>query len=79
MSPIERETTGREAVHREDIIDVRIVELHDGNGTRYRFEAPRHRGIEFDSDAVRLNEEAYDFNENGRLDFDDVVALYEEI
>ncbi len=48
MSSIERETAGPEAVHREYIMDVRIVELHDGDETRYRFEAPRHQGMEFD-------------------------------
>jgi hypothetical protein len=34
---------------------------------------------EFESDAVTMNVEAYDFNENGKLDYDDVVELYEEI
>nr|WP_228546203.1 dockerin type I domain-containing protein [Halegenticoccus tardaugens] len=31
-----------------------------------------------DSENVRENEEAYDFNENGRVDYDDVVSLSEE-
>jgi hypothetical protein len=31
-----------------------------------------------DSSSVTMNKAAYDFNENGKLDFDDVVSLYEE-
>ena len=65
MSSIERETTGREAVHREYIMDVRIVELHDGDGTRYRFETPRHRGIGFDdAETAELYADIY-FDVNG--------------
>jgi hypothetical protein len=39
-----------ESLHREYVLDVRIRELHppDADGPRYRFEAPEHRGIEFD-------------------------------
>jgi hypothetical protein len=40
-----------ESVHHEYILDVRIVtaSASEGSGARYRFEAPQHRGIEFDS------------------------------
>ncbi|KYH24694.1 hypothetical protein HAPAU_30700 [Halalkalicoccus paucihalophilus] len=33
----------------------------------------------FCTESVRENEAAYDFNENGRLDYDDVVSLSEEV
>jgi hypothetical protein len=38
-----------ESTHRQYILDVRIVEISTGDGTRYRFEAPRHEGLVFDS------------------------------
>jgi hypothetical protein len=31
-----------------------------------------------DADAVTGNVDAYDFNDNGQIDYDDVVELYEE-
>jgi len=65
MSSIEREATGAETVHREYIMDVRVVELRDRNDTRYRFEAPRHRGIEFDdAETAELYADVY-FDVNG--------------
>ena len=33
----------------------------------------------FDTDAVRLNEAAFDFNGNGGLDFADITALLDEV
>jgi hypothetical protein len=50
MSKTDHQSTdAQERVHREYVFDVRIVELEgrDG-GVRYRFEAPEHRGIDFD-------------------------------
>ncbi|WP_144926542.1 hypothetical protein [Halorubrum salsamenti] len=48
--------------HRQYIMDVRIAEL-DGGG--YRFEAPRHEGIEFsDADIAELYADIY-FDVNG--------------
>ena len=40
--------TACESVHREYILDVRVVEVTDGDEPRYRFEAPEHRGVAFD-------------------------------
>jgi hypothetical protein len=55
-----------ESTHREYILDVRIVECSTADGTeRYRFEAPSHRGIEFDDpDAAALYADVY-FDVNG--------------
>ncbi|EMA30075.1 putative cell surface protein [Haloarcula japonica DSM 6131] len=39
----------------------------------------RDRFSNMDSDSVQLNTGAYDFNENGKIDFADVTALYEEV
>ena len=48
--------------HREYIMDVRIVEP---DGGRYRFEAPRHEGIEFDdAETAELYADIY-FDVNG--------------
>lgn len=33
----------------------------------------------FDSDSVRLDENAYDCNDNGELDYDDIVDRYEQV
>jgi len=64
MSSIDRETTDPEAVHREYIMGVRVVELHD-NDSRYRFEAPRHRGMTFDdAESAKLYADVY-FDVNG--------------
>jgi len=32
-----------------------------------------------DSDSASSNARAFDFNQNDRLDFDDVVSLYQEV
>ncbi|WP_254824038.1 hypothetical protein [Haloglomus halophilum] len=56
-----------ESVHREYILDVRIVTVApDGaDAPRYRFEAPQHRGEEFDSVAdAELYADVY-FDVNG--------------
>jgi hypothetical protein len=51
--------------HREYIMDVRIVEVRAEDGLRYRFEAPKHRGIEFDDpDLAELYADVY-FDVNG--------------
>jgi len=55
------------SVHREYILDVRIVTVTAGGSgePRYRFEAPQHRGIEFDSAAdAELYADVY-FDVNG--------------
>ena len=56
-----------ESVHREYILDVRIVECHspDFEGVHYRFEAPQHTGITFeDPDLAELYADVY-FDVNG--------------
>jgi len=55
-----------ESVYREYILDVRIVELTRSDGERrYRFEAPHHRGIEFDdAESATLYSDVY-FDVNG--------------
>ena len=58
---------GEESIHREYVLDVRIVESHshDGDGPRYRFEAPQHRGETFDDpDLAELYADVY-FDVNG--------------
>jgi|APHM01.1.fsa_nt_gi hypothetical protein len=52
-------------VHREYIADVCILELSEGEETRYRFEAPRHCGRTFqDAETAELYADVY-FNVNG--------------
>jgi hypothetical protein len=56
-----------ESIHREYVLDVRIVEETppDADGTNYRFEAPRHRGITFEEpDTAELYADIY-FDVNG--------------
>lgn len=56
-----------ESIHREYILGVRIIEVRSpkANGPRYRFEAPRHEGIEFDDpDLAELYADIY-FDVNG--------------
>jgi len=55
-----------ESVHREYVLDVRIVERETaGDGTSYRFEAPRHEGTAFDDPATaELYADVY-FDVNG--------------
>ncbi|MUV59147.1 hypothetical protein [Halogeometricum sp. CBA1124] len=54
------------SVHREYVLDVRIVERPTaGDETVYRFEAPEHRGIEFDDpEMAELYADVY-FDVNG--------------
>jgi len=49
-----------------------------GNG-RLDYEDVRVLFLNLDSDSVQLNTGAYDFNENGQIDFADVTELYEEV
>ncbi len=56
-----------ESTHREYVLDVRIVEYtpSDAAEARYRFEAPRHEGVEFeDPDLAELYADVY-FDVNG--------------
>ena len=58
---------GEESIHREYVLDVRIVECHphDGDGPHYRFEAPHHEGETFeDPDLAELYADVY-FDVNG--------------
>jgi hypothetical protein len=52
MSKSDQRQTGSEgeSIHREYVLDVRVVEVESPEGAdpRYRFEAPQHDGIEFD-------------------------------
>lgn len=59
-------TDGSESPYRTYILDVRIVEVETTDGeTRYRFEAPHHRGIEFaDPESATLYADVY-FDVNG--------------
>ena len=55
-----RPIDARNRVHREYLFDVRIVETDGENGDRYRFEAPEHRGIEFeDPETAELYADVY--------------------
>lgn len=54
-----------ESVFREYILGVRIAQIEHGEGSRYRFEAPQHQGIEFDDpDSATLYADVY-FDVNG--------------
>jgi hypothetical protein len=54
-----------ESVHRDYVLDVRIVELTTGDDTVYRFEAPHHAGLEFeDAETAELYADVY-FDVNG--------------
>ncbi|WP_226011520.1 hypothetical protein [Halomicrobium salinisoli] len=55
-----------ESIHREYVMDVRIVAADDGPGERrYRFEAPHHRGETFDDpETAELYADVY-FDVNG--------------
>ncbi|WP_435178998.1 hypothetical protein [Halorussus sp. AFM4] len=60
-------TEGDESVHRDYVLDVRIVEVRrsNGNGSQYRFEAPQHVGAEFDDpETAELYADVY-FDVNG--------------
>ncbi|WP_049935325.1 hypothetical protein [Haloplanus natans] len=54
-----------ETIHRDYVLDVRIVERTTDEETVYRFEAPNHEGKEFaDPDAAELYADVY-FDVNG--------------
>ena len=54
-----------ESLHREYVLDVRIVEVDDDDAMRYRFEAPNHEGKAFeDPDLAELYADVY-FDVNG--------------
>jgi hypothetical protein len=54
-----------ETIHREYVLDVRIVERPTPDGTVYRFEAPHHGGAEFaDPETAELYADVY-FDVNG--------------
>jgi len=53
------------STHREYVLDVRILSVESEGGTRYRFDAPDHRGRTFDdSDPAELYADVY-FDVNG--------------
>ena len=52
-------------MHEEYVLGVRIVEFDDGDGSRYRFEAPDHVGATFeDPETATLYADVY-FDVNG--------------
>ncbi|WP_251330352.1 hypothetical protein [Haloplanus pelagicus] len=62
---------GTETIHREYVLDVRIVERTTLDGTRYRFQAPHHDGETFDDpETAELYADVY-FDVNG-FDEEDV-------
>ncbi|NHN47546.1 hypothetical protein G9464_08045 [Halostella sp. JP-L12] len=67
MSRSDDTATADESIHREYVLDVRIVECdpHDGGDPTYRFEAPQHRGEAFeDPERAELYADVY-FDVNG--------------
>jgi hypothetical protein len=63
--PVDQAVDTQESVYEEYIMGVRIVELTDGDDIRYRFEAPEHRGVEFDdAETAQLYADIY-FDVNG--------------
>jgi hypothetical protein len=57
--------TGAESTHREYVLNVRILECTRPDEVVYRFEAPRHEGVEFaDPDLAELYADVY-FGVNG--------------
>ena len=59
------ETAADDRLHREYIMDVRIIEVAEGGETRYAFEAPEHEGIAFDdAEDAELYADIY-FDVNG--------------
>jgi len=61
----ESETVPDSPVHREYVMDVRIVESASKESTTYRFEAPTHDGITFnDPETAELYADIY-FDVNG--------------
>lgn len=58
-------SNGGTQLHREYPMDVRILEVSDGDNPSYRFEAPEHDGISFDDpDKAQLYADIY-FDVNG--------------
>lgn len=54
-----------ETVYEEYVLGVRVVEFDDGDGPRYRFEAPEHVGVTFeDPETATLYADVY-FDANG--------------
>lgn len=65
MSRPEEPATERETVYREYIKNVRILEIESPADTRYRFEAPKHPGMEFETtEKATLYADVY-FDTNG--------------
>jgi hypothetical protein len=65
MSTSEDSNGADERVHREYIMNVRIVELPGEDGPQYRFEAPEHAGRTFaEADTAGLYADVY-FDVNG--------------
>ena len=59
------ETAADDRLHREYVMDVRIVEVAENGETRYAFEAPEHEGITFDdAEDAELYADVY-FDVNG--------------
>jgi len=59
------ETAADDRLHREYVMDVRIVEVTEDGETRYAFEAPEHEGIAFeDPEDAELYADVY-FDVNG--------------
>jgi len=59
------ETAADDRLHREYVMDVRIVEVAENGETRYAFEAPEHEGIAFeDPEDAELYADVY-FDVNG--------------
>ncbi|RXK50135.1 hypothetical protein [Halorientalis pallida] len=68
--PVDQATDTRETVYEEYIMGVRVVELTDGDDTRYRFEAPDHCGKTFDDPEVATLYAAVYFDVNGFVEAD---------
>ena len=59
------ETAADDRLHREYVMEVRIVEVTEDGATRYAFEAPEHEGIAFeDPEDAELYADVY-FDVNG--------------
>jgi hypothetical protein len=59
------ETAADDRLHREYVMEVRIVEVTEDGETRYAFEAPEHEGIAFeDPEDAELYADVY-FDVNG--------------
>ncbi len=68
--PVDQAADTQETVYEEYIMDVRIVEVTDGDDTRYRFEAPDHCGKTFDDPEVATLYAAVYFDVNGFVEAD---------